>query len=108
REHPDHRLRAGRRNRRCDGGDSQRPPLGGTMSRIVDWFRQRLLGPAAPEGRLDREHVLEIARAAATGYREAAELSMTNLETRGSAKIWIVRTPTIGSALVVEIDGATE
>lgn len=78
------------------------------MSRIVDWLRQRLLGPDAPEGRLDREHVLEIARAAAAGYRGAAELSMTILEARGSAKIWVVSTPTAGQVLTVEIDDPTE
>jgi hypothetical protein len=78
------------------------------MSRIVEWLRERLLGPRAPVGRLDRERVLEIARAAAAGYPGAAELSMTYLEARGSAKIWVVSTPTIGSALVVNIDDATE
>ena len=78
------------------------------MRRVLDWLRQQLFGPAAPQGRLDRERVLEIARAAAAGYREAAELSMTYLEARGSAKIWVVSTPTIGSALVVNIDDATE
>jgi hypothetical protein len=35
------------------------------MSRIIEWLRERLLGPRAPVGRLDRERVLEIARAAA-------------------------------------------
>jgi hypothetical protein len=78
------------------------------VSRIVEWFRERLLGPRAPVGRLDRERVLEIARAAAAGYRGAAELSMTNLEARGSAKIWFVRTPTVGQVLTVQIDDATE
>ena len=78
------------------------------MSRIIEWFRERLFGPRAPVGRLDREHVLESARAAAAGYRGAAELSMTMLEARGSAKIWVVMTPTVGSALTVEIDDATE
>jgi hypothetical protein len=78
------------------------------MRRIVDWFRQRLLGPDLPQGRLDRERVLEIARAAAAGYREAAELWTTDLQVRGSAKIWVVSTPTIGSGLGVEIDDATE
>jgi hypothetical protein len=78
------------------------------MSRIVEWLRERLLGARAPVGRLDRERVLEIARAAAAGYRGAAELSMTYLEARGSAKIWVVRTPTIGSALVVNIADAPE
>ena len=78
------------------------------MSRIIEWFRERLLGPRAPVGRLDRERVLEIARAAAAGYPEAAELWMTDLQTRGSANIWVVRTPTIGDSLVVEIDDATE
>ena len=80
------------------------------MNRIVEWFRERLLGPRAPVGRLDRERVLEIARAAAAAAGDpwAAELAMTNLEARGSAKIWVVSTPTIGSALVVNIDDATE
>jgi hypothetical protein len=78
------------------------------VSRIVEWFRERMLGRRAPVGRLDRERVLESARAAAAGYRKAAELSMTILETRGSAKIWVVMTPTVGSALTVEIDDATE
>jgi hypothetical protein len=76
------------------------------VSRIVEWFRERLLGPRAPVGGLDRERVLEIARAAAAGYRGAAELSMTNLEARGSAKIWFVRTPTVGQVLTVQIDDA--
>jgi hypothetical protein len=78
------------------------------VSRIVDWLRQQLFGPAAPQGRLDRERVLEIARAAAAGYPEAAELAMANLQTRGSAKVWIVGTPTVGSGLIVDIDDATE
>jgi hypothetical protein len=80
------------------------------MRRIVDWLRQRLLGPDPPQGRLDRERVLEIARAAAAaaGYPEAAELWTTDLQTRGSAKIWVVSTPTIGSGLGVKIDDATE
>ena len=78
------------------------------MSRIADWLRQLLLGPGAPQGRLDRERALEIARAAAAGYPEAAELWMTDLQTRGSANIWVVSTPTIGDSLVVEIDDATE
>jgi hypothetical protein len=78
------------------------------MSRIVDWLRQRLLGSRAPVGRLDREHVLEIARAAAAGFPEAAELAMTILQIRGSAKIWGVSTPTVGRTLIVEIDDATE
>jgi hypothetical protein len=42
--------------------------MGITMSCIVEWFRERLLGPRAPVGRLDRERVLEIARDAAAGY----------------------------------------
>jgi hypothetical protein len=75
---------------------------------MVDWLRDLLLGPGAPEGRLDRERVLGIARAAAAGDPWAAELTMTILQARGSAKIWVVSTPTIGSALVVEIDDATE
>ncbi len=33
---------------------------------------------------------------------------MANLETRGSATIWVVGTPTVGSGLIVEIDDATE
>ena len=33
---------------------------------------------------------------------------MANLQTRGSAKIWVVGTPTVGSGLIVEIDDATE
>ena len=79
------------------------------MSRIVDWLRQRLLGPAAPQGRLDREHVLEIARAAAAaGDPWATDLWMTDLHARGGAKIWVVSTPTIDHSLVVEIDDATE
>jgi hypothetical protein len=78
------------------------------MSRIVEWFRERLLGPGAPEGRLDQERVLEIARAAAAGFPGADRLLWTSLQTRGSAKIWVVSTPTVGSALVVEIDDATE
>ena len=78
------------------------------MSRIVEWFRERLLGPRAPVGRLDRERVLEIARAAAAGHPEADRLAMSNLQTRGSAKIWVVGTPTVGSGLIVEIDDATE
>jgi hypothetical protein len=78
------------------------------VSRIIEWFRERLLGPRAPVGRLDRERVLEIARAAAAGYPGAAELSMTILQTRGNAKIWVVGTPTVGSGLDVEIDDATE
>jgi hypothetical protein len=78
------------------------------MSRIVDWLRQRLLGPDPPQGRLDRERVLEIARAAAAGYSGAAELWTTDLQIRGNAKIWVVSTPTIGSGLGVEIDDATE
>jgi hypothetical protein len=78
------------------------------MGRIVEWFRERLLGPRAQVGRLDRERVLEIARAAAAGYPEAAELAMTILQIRGSAKIWVVRTPGMGQSLVIEIDDATE
>jgi hypothetical protein len=78
------------------------------MSRIVEWFRERLLGPRAPVGRLDRERVLEIARAAAAGHPEAAELAMANLQTRGSAKVCVVGTPTVGSGLIVDIDDATE
>jgi hypothetical protein len=80
------------------------------MSRIVEWFRERLLGPRAPVGRLDRERVLEIARAAAAAAGDpwAADLWMTDLHARGSAKIWVVSTPTIGCSLVVEIDDATE
>jgi hypothetical protein len=77
-------------------------------NRIVEWFRERLLGPRAPVGRLDRERVLEIARAAAAADPWAAELAMTILQIRGSAKIWVVSTPTIGNSLVVEIDDATE
>jgi hypothetical protein len=80
------------------------------MNRIVEWLRERLLGPRAPVGRLDRERVLEIARAAAAAAGDpwAAELAMTILEARGSAKIWVVRTPTVGQALTVLIDDATE
>ena len=78
------------------------------MGRIVEWFRERLLGPRVPVGRLDRERVLEIARAAAAGYRGADRLAMANLQTRGNAQIWVVGTPTVGSGLIVEIDDATE
>jgi|HubBroStandDraft_6_1064221.scaffolds.fasta_scaffold461282_2 hypothetical protein len=78
------------------------------MSRIIEWFRERLLGPRPPVGRLDRERAIEIALAAAAADPWAAELSMTILEARGSAKIWVVSTPTIGNSLVVEIDDATE
>jgi hypothetical protein len=78
------------------------------VSRIVDWLRQQLLGPAAPQCRLDREHVLEIARAAAAADPWAPQLLWTDLQTRGSAKIWVVSTPTVGNSLVVEIDDATE
>jgi hypothetical protein len=78
------------------------------MSRIVDWFRQRLFGPDEPEGRLDRERVLEIARAAAAADPWAAELATANLQTRGSAKIWVVSTSGVGHWLVIEIDDATE
>jgi hypothetical protein len=49
------------------------------MSRIVEWFRERLLGPRAPVGRLDRERVLEIAPAAAAADPWAAELSWRSL-----------------------------
>jgi hypothetical protein len=80
-----------------------RAPVG-----IVEWFRERLLGPRAPEGRLDRERALEIARPAAAGYPGADRLSMSILQARGSANIWVVSTPTIGDSLVVEIDDATE
>jgi hypothetical protein len=78
------------------------------MSRIIEWLRERLLGRRAPVGRLDRERVLEIARSAAAGYPGADRLAMTILETRGSATIWVVGTPTVGSGLIVEIDDATE
>ena len=78
------------------------------MSRIVEWFRERLLGPRAPEGRLDRERVLEIARGAAAADPWAADLSWISLQSRGSAKIWVVSTPGMGHYLVVEIDDATE
>jgi hypothetical protein len=78
------------------------------MSRIIEWFRERLLGPRAPVARLDRERVLEIARAAAAADPLAAELAMTTLHIRGSAKIWVVSTPGMGRTLVVEIDDATE
>jgi hypothetical protein len=79
------------------------------MNPIVEWLRERLLGPRAPVGRLDRERALEIARAAAAaGDPWAADLWMTDLHARGSAKIWVVSTPTIGCSLVVEIDDATE
>jgi hypothetical protein len=77
------------------------------MSRVVDWLREILFGPV-PVGRLDRERALEIARAAAAADPWAADLAMTILQIRGSAKIWVVRTPTIGCSLVVEIDDATE
>ncbi len=86
----------------------RRPIRVTVMSGIVAWLRELLLGPGAPEGRLDRERVLEIARAAAAADPWAAKLTMTILEARGSAKIWFVSTPTIGTALVVEIDDATE
>jgi hypothetical protein len=78
------------------------------MNRIAEWLRERLLGPRAPVGRLDRERVLEIARAAAAGYPGSDRLSMTILHSRGNAKIWVVGTPTVGSGLDVEIDDATE
>jgi hypothetical protein len=78
------------------------------MSSIIEWFRERLLGPRAPVGRLDQERVLEIARAAAAADPWAAELSWTSLQIRGSAKIWVVSTPGVGHWLVVEIDDATE
>jgi hypothetical protein len=78
------------------------------MSRIVEWFRERLLGPRAPEGRLDRESALEIARAAAAADPWAPQLLWTDLQTRGSAKIWVVSTPWVGCRLIVEIDDATE
>ena len=78
------------------------------MNRVVEWLRERLLGPRAPEGRLDRERVLEIARAAAAADPWAARLATANLQTRGSAKIWVVSTSGVGHWLVVEIDDATE
>jgi hypothetical protein len=82
------------------------------MSRIVEWFRERLLGPDeredGPPPRLDRERVLQIARAAAAADPRAAELEMTDLQTRGGAKIWVVSTFGLGQWLAVEIDDATE
>ena len=77
------------------------------MNRIVDWFRERLLGPRAPVGRLDPARALEIARAAAADPW-APQLLWTDLQTRGSAKIWVVSTPWVGCRLIVEIDDATE
>ncbi len=79
------------------------------MSRIVEWLRERLLGPRAPVGRLDPARALEIARAAAAAADPwAPQLLWTDLQTRGSAKIWVVSTPWVGCRLIVEIDDATE
>jgi hypothetical protein len=79
------------------------------MSRIAEWFRERLLGPRAPVGRLDPARALEIARAAAAAADPwAPQLLWTDLQTHGSAKIWVVSTPWVGCRLIVEIDDATE
>ncbi|HVZ89859.1 MAG TPA: hypothetical protein VHG72_23055 [Polyangia bacterium] len=79
------------------------------MSRLIEWFRERLLGASQETpSRLDRERVLAIARAAAAPDPEAAKLSMTVLQNRAGAKIWVVRPSAVGNVLVVEIDDATE
>ena len=67
------------------------------MNRIVDWFRERLLGPRAPVGRLDPGRALGIARAAAAAADSwATQLLWTDLQNRGGAKIGVVRTPWVG------------
>jgi hypothetical protein len=79
------------------------------VSRIVEWFRERLLGPRAPVGRLDPARALKIARAAAAAADPwAPQLLWTDLQIRGSTKIWVVSTPWVGCRLIVEIDDATE
>jgi hypothetical protein len=54
--------------------------------------------------RLTREQALELARSAAAGTPLAGQRTMTIIGEIEGRNTWFVRTPTVGSALVVTID----
>jgi uncharacterized membrane protein YkoI len=60
-----------------------------------------------PKTRLSESEVIAIARKAASGLPNCEDLCLVMLEENADALIWIVRSATIGSALLVWIDDAS-
>jgi uncharacterized membrane protein YkoI len=60
-----------------------------------------------PKTRLSEDEVIAIARKAASGYLNCEDLCLVMLEENADALTWIVRSATIGSALLVWIDDAS-
>jgi hypothetical protein len=67
-------------------------------------FLSRLFRPPPPRTRLTKQQALELARAEARGHAGADQLTMVILGDIEGRTTWFVRTPTVGSALVVSID----
>jgi hypothetical protein len=75
------------------------------MFHILDkWLSKK---KKRPKTRLSEQEVVAIARKAASGLPNCEDLCLVMLEENAGALTWIVRSATIGSALLVWIDDAS-